>query len=93
MYRKRRNVERQVALFLLGVLMFVPPLLVVFDRPVKVGGIPLLYLYLFAAWSVLIALTAAMSRAFEDDDGVTRRTEPADGDAPPRQRAEPATDA
>lgn len=93
MYRKRRNVERQVALFLLGVLMFVPPLLVVFDRPVRIGGIPVLYLYLFAAWVALIAFTAAMSRAFDDDDGVTRRTEPTDGEATSRQSAEPSTDA
>ena len=93
MYRKRRNIERQVALFLLGVIMFVPPLLVVFDRPVRVGGIPVLYLYLFGAWTVLIALTALMSRAFEDGDGVTQRTERPEDEAPARQSAEPPADA
>ncbi len=93
MYRKRRNVERQVALFLIGVLMFVPPLLVVFDRAARVGGIPVLYLYLFGAWTALIALTAAMSRSFEDDDGSTRRTDGADGEPPVRPTAETAPDA
>lgn len=93
MYRKRRNVERQVALFLLGVLMLVPPLLIVFDRPVRVGGLPVLYLYLFGAWTALIALTALMSRAFVDDDGVTRRTEELDGEPLARQTAEPSPDA
>ena len=38
-----------------------PPLLLVFDRPADVGGIPLLYFYLFAAWGGLIVLLAAVT--------------------------------
>lgn len=56
----RRGVtgERLIALFLLGACLFVPPWLSVFNRPVQVLGLPLLYVYLFAAWAVLIAMTA-----------------------------------
>ncbi len=52
--------ERMGGLFLLGVLAFNPPLLDVFDagEGVMVFGVPLLYVYLFLAWAVLIALMA-----------------------------------
>ena len=52
--------ERMGGLFLLGVLVFNPPLLDVFDagEGVMVFGVPLLYVYLFLAWAVLIALMA-----------------------------------
>jgi hypothetical protein len=46
------------ALFLLGLVLFNPPLLDIFDVGVEatVFGIPLLYAYLFIAWAILIAL-------------------------------------
>ncbi len=58
--RPESTSERMAALFLLGLLLFNPPLLNVFDAgaEITVFGIPLLYLYLFSAWAVLIFLTA-----------------------------------
>ncbi len=50
--------ERLISLFLLGVLLFSPPFLLIFDLPETVGGFPLLYLFLFAAWSGVIILAA-----------------------------------
>jgi hypothetical protein len=62
-----RTRELLVALFLLGVLLFAPPLLLVFNTASRIIGIPSLYLYLFAAWAVLIALVAlAVERAPDD---------------------------
>jgi hypothetical protein len=59
-----RTRELLVALFLLGVLLFTPPLLLIFNNATRILGIPLLYLYLFAVWAVLIALVAfAVERA------------------------------
>ena len=51
----RRN-GRFVALFLLGFFLFNDPILSLFDVPLAVNGIPLLYGYLFAAWLLLIVL-------------------------------------
>lgn len=51
--------ERLVALFMLGNVLFNYPLLALFNQPVVLGGIPLLYLYVFGAWTLLIALLAA----------------------------------
>ena len=47
-----------VAAFLLGCLLFTYPLLSLFNSDAMVFGIPVLYLYLFAAWALLIALIA-----------------------------------
>ena len=44
--------------FLLGVLLFAPPLLIIFNKATRILGIPTLYLYLFAVWAALIALVA-----------------------------------
>ncbi len=56
------NRERMVALFLLGVLAFNAPLLLLFNIDAYVFGIPLFYVYLFAAWAGLIALMRLTAR-------------------------------
>ena len=50
--------QRLVALFLLGCLLFNYPLLSLFAGDVRVWGIPLIYLYAFTAWAVIIGLMA-----------------------------------
>ncbi|MCP5238572.1 MAG: hypothetical protein H6950_11135 [Zoogloeaceae bacterium] len=59
--RTRSIGHRLVALFALGCMLFNTPLLGIFDRPVAVWGIPLLYAYVFAAWLILIAAIAWIS--------------------------------
>jgi hypothetical protein len=57
---KQSNVKNQrlAALFLLGVLLFNYPLLALFNRATLVAGVPLLYVYIFGAWALLIGLLA-----------------------------------
>ena len=50
--------ERLFALFVLGTIFLVPPVLAVFNTQVRFLGVPVLYLYLFSAWIALIALVA-----------------------------------
>jgi hypothetical protein len=50
--------QRLVALFLLGCALFNYPVLSLFNHSGTVFGIPVLYAYLFAAWSLLIGLLA-----------------------------------
>lgn len=40
-----------------GILLLMPPYVRIFDQPVFVAGIPLLFIYLFAVWLIGIALT------------------------------------
>lgn len=54
--------RRLAALFVLGVILFFSPLLVLFNRPAPLAGVPLLPLYLFSAWAVLVALVPCLLR-------------------------------
>ena len=58
MARTKFTSERLIVLFLLGVVLFNPPFLSIFDIGSEINGLPLLYVYLFAAWAVLIFLMA-----------------------------------
>jgi len=63
--------ERLVAVFLFAVLVLNPPFLLIFDIPAQVAGIPVLYLYLFSIWAVLIvilALVVERSKLEPDDE-------------------------
>ena len=51
-----RKAQRLGGLFALGCLLFNYPLIELFNRPIMVLGVPLLYAYLFCAWAALIAL-------------------------------------
>jgi len=53
--------KRLVGLFLMGYLLFNHPLLSLFNLPRTILGIPLLYVYIFGVWLLLIALMAIIS--------------------------------
>jgi hypothetical protein len=59
---EERATPRLVAVAALGLLLFTPPLLSLFDRDIEVAGIPLLWAYLFLAWALIIGLVAAVVR-------------------------------
>jgi hypothetical protein len=61
---RRSNLTRQrlTALAFLGSFLFFSPLTLVFDRPVALLGIPLLYHYLFGVWALIIAASAWILR-------------------------------
>lgn len=50
--------QRLAALFLLGNLLFNYPLLALFNHAGSLFGIPVLYVYTFGAWGLLILLLA-----------------------------------
>ena len=69
MLRPSRTRELLIALFVLGALVFTPPLLLIFNKATRFFGIPALYFYLFAVWAALIALVAlAVERPHADDE-------------------------
>ena len=59
---ERQRSPRLVAVAILGLVLFSYPLLAVFDVPVLVLGVPLLWAYLFAAWALVIALVALLTK-------------------------------
>jgi hypothetical protein len=54
--------QRLVGLCMLGVLLFNFPVLSLFNKPIFVAGIPLIYAYIFLAWAVLVGLMAVVAR-------------------------------
>lgn len=55
-----RRPERSLAVAVLAVVLFLKPFLSIFDKGARtmVWGVPLLYAYLFAAWALIVVLTA-----------------------------------
>jgi hypothetical protein len=68
MRRPNETGERLFVLFLLGVFLFNPPLVSIFDLPVQAFGIPLLFVYLFACWGTLLLLVALIIEKSRDPD-------------------------
>jgi hypothetical protein len=54
--------ERLALIFLIGVLLINFPVLAIFNRALTVGGIPVLYLYLFGVWAAGIVAAWQMAR-------------------------------
>jgi hypothetical protein len=74
MPEEARRRDQLAGIFALGVALFNPPLLDLFSGGTVVGW-PLLYVYLFAAWGLVIAITALVvgrrrrrSDPYESDD-------------------------
>ena len=71
MPRSGRRNERMTFLFVAGLLVFNPPLLLMFDTTESIFGLPVLYAYLFLSWAFLIGLAAlsmeGQTTADEDD--------------------------
>lgn len=58
MTRDSKKNKRLVALFLLGCVLFNYPILSLVNLETLFFGLPLLYVYIFGVWCLLIALTA-----------------------------------
>jgi hypothetical protein len=58
MTRDSKINKRLVAIFLLGFTLLNYPLLSLFKPDVRIIGLPLLYVYVFGVWCLLIGLTA-----------------------------------
>ncbi len=57
--------QRLMTVFLIGFLLLFSPIVGLFERPLSLFGIPVLYLYLFGVWAGIIAITALIVRGDE----------------------------
>ena len=65
---------------LAGLFLLMPPFVFLFAGPRTALGIPLIVLYLFGAWAVLIVITWQLSRRLAPPDA--QAAPPADGPPP-----------
>ena len=56
-----RRRDRLIGLFLLALVLLNPPLLMLFGGGDTVFGLPLLYVYIFAAWLLIIGAVACIA--------------------------------
>jgi hypothetical protein len=50
-----------------GAFLLLPPFLPLFAAPVRVFGLPLIVLYIFGVWALLVLLTWAITRRLPPD--------------------------
>lgn len=62
------HAQRLLALFALGWLLLNFPLLTLWDRDLRIAGLPLLPLALFAVWAALIGVAAWICETDEGRD-------------------------
>ncbi|MFA7431851.1 MAG: hypothetical protein WCZ23_16970 [Rhodospirillaceae bacterium] len=69
--------ERSVFLIVVGVVLLMPPLILIADQAAFIFGIPTLYAYVFACWAALIAGGALLASQLSRSEGTLDA--PADG--------------
>lgn len=74
MIRPGSFAERTLAIFFLGLLLFNPPVLSLFSNDSRIGDVPLLYIYIFAAWAVLIVFMGRSARQALSGGGQAKGT-------------------
>lgn len=57
MQTRRLIRQRLIALFVLGIVLFNVPFLNLFNHGTTMAGIPVLFIFLFVAWLLLILIT------------------------------------
>ncbi|PCI41412.1 MAG: hypothetical protein COB46_03940 [Rhodospirillaceae bacterium] len=62
MKRQGRKKEWSVVLFCAALLLFMPPILPVFDTPDLIFGLPRTFVVLFGAWALVIFFVALGAR-------------------------------
>jgi hypothetical protein len=58
-----RKTRRLAGVFLLGWVLLNYPILSLFNLPTLLGGIPLLYAFVFAVWILIVGLVALITRS------------------------------
>jgi hypothetical protein len=68
----QRLQERAFWLPVAGFCLLSPPLLTIFGGGARLGGIPLLFVYIFATWAALILFGRVMARRLQREDQAPR---------------------
>lgn len=66
--KRLRLRESWVIFFVLGLIMMNYPFIQIFNKPLRVAGIPMLYLYFLGGWAVAIFVIYLFTRAIDLTD-------------------------
>lgn len=56
----RKPVDLAIALLCAGILLLMPPFILIFNKPILVLGVPLPALYVFGVWFALVVIAALL---------------------------------
>lgn len=73
---ERRTRDAALVLPLIGILIFLPPYIRIFDQNAFLAGIPVLFIYIFMLWFIGIVLTAIVARRLVGKGPAQRSKEP-----------------
>jgi hypothetical protein len=73
---------------IVAAILFLPPMTLIFSAPAEIAGIPLILVYLFGAWAMVIAASLFLAVRL-DDSGHTppEREDPVGNSGPADSRA------
>ncbi len=75
--RRLRLRESWIIFFILGLILMTFPFLHIFNKPVLLFGLPLLFLYLTAGWMVsIIVIYLFMVASRHDEESADEKIEP-----------------
>lgn len=66
--QRLRLKESWVIFFLMGIIMMNMPFIGIFNKPVTLFGVPLLYLYLQLGWLVSILFISIFTKSIDQSD-------------------------
>ncbi len=58
----RKSKESATIILCLGIFLLLPPVTLIFNKSVSMFGVPLIAVYLFSVWLLLIGLSAWIAR-------------------------------
>ena len=69
--------ESWVIFFILGIIMMTFPFLHIFNKPVQLFGVPLLFLYLMLGWMIsIIVIYLFMKASLHENKATDEKNEP-----------------
>ena len=71
----KKFTDRYAALLILAALLFNPPIMSIFNSDRLVVGVPILFLYLFFAWALIIGLNAYLAHKLAQAKAASKERE------------------
>lgn len=72
--------DRSIVHLLIGIVLFLPPVVGVSQVDAKFAGVPLPLLYIFGVWAVLIVVALMLAGPLSDSEKPSASAETADND-------------
>lgn len=63
--REARARDAAIVLPLLGLVLLMPPVIVLFAVPIRIAGVPLIVIYVFGVWLTLVLGAALLGRVLQ----------------------------